>query len=687
MGNDVRAQYRWPSSVRTWARIWARIWACIWASLIIAGMAPLWLGGALAARAQDPASVIVVFDGSGSMAGNIEGVRGSKVVVAREALRRALGKVAPQTRVGLAAFGHRRGDCGDVELLRPLEPLDVARLADALDKVNPRGRGPLTTALREAAKSLPAGPGKRSLVLIHDDADNCQQNVCAAAEELRRAAIVVHVVGLGLRQADAAAMACLPQATGGRFFNARTAEQITANLEEALRLTGGEGEGVERATTAALGSPQLAPAPQSAAVPAEGPPGLYLRALLVPDSEPIGLPLNWTVFSERTGGAVLFAARALNPHVPAKPGHYVVEVRDGAVAAHQEIDVDDRPAAVNIVLNAGTLQVRAQAQKSAAALGDATIWVSEAGQSAEPRRESAPPVAMFRGGEGLLLLPAGRYLVHVEQGLVRAERSVVVPPGSAGRIDIPLNAARLLLSAAGQDAAAGAGDVVVFSVVEDDPDAPKGRREVVRSTGRQADFVVPPGTYYVVARVGSVEARERLAVGPGDVVRRTLTLAGGRLALATKPAGAGWGAEEPISYRVERLDSATPEVIVTSRPAPMLALMSGRYRVVGRLGTVNARAVRDVEVRAGQIQQLVLEPQAGSLKLRLLAGGIPVLGDVVWHIREEAGAAVWSTGQPEPSLVLQAGRYVVRAETRGKRVERTLELRAGEARILEMAAD
>jgi hypothetical protein len=71
----------------------------------------------------------------------------------------------------------------------------------------------------------------------------------------------------------------------------------------------------------------------------------------------------------------------------------------------------------------------------------------------------------------------------------------------------------------------------------------------------------------------------------------------------------------------------------------------------------------------------------------LLAGGIPVLGDVVWHIREEAGAAVWSTGQPEPSLVLQAGRYVVRAETRGKRVERTLELRAGEARILEMAAD
>src|SRR5207253_2219420 len=117
-----------------------------------------------------------------------------------------------------------------------------------------------------------------------------------------------------------------------------------------------------------------------------------------------------------------------------------------------------------------------------------------------------------------------------------SERSIVVPAGSQGRIDVPLNAARLLLSAAGTDSSALA-DTVVFSVVEDDPDAPKGRREVVRSATRQADFVVPPGTYYVVARQGSVEVRERLAVGPGDVMRRTLNLAAGRRALATKPSG------------------------------------------------------------------------------------------------------------------------------------------------------
>src|SRR5262249_48880049 len=158
----------------------------------------------------EPASVIVIFDGSGSMWGNIEGSRQSKLVLAREAVRRALSKITPQTRVGLAAFGHRRGDCNDVELLRAPEPVDVAKIVDPLEKLNPRGRGPLTFALREAAKALTPGSGKNSLILIHDDADNCQLDVCAAAGELRAANIVVHVVGLALRGEDAAKMTCLP---------------------------------------------------------------------------------------------------------------------------------------------------------------------------------------------------------------------------------------------------------------------------------------------------------------------------------------------------------------------------------------------------------------------------------------------------------------------------------------------
>jgi Ca-activated chloride channel family protein len=293
---------------------------------------------------------------------------------------------------------------------------------------------------------------------------------------------------------------------------------------------------------------------------------------------------------------------------------------------------------------------------------------------------------MFKGSEGLLLLPAGRYVVRIEQGLVRAERSVVVPAGSRGRVDVALNAARLLLSVAGHDGSASA-ETIVFSVDEDDPDAPKGRREVARSAARQADFVLPPGTYSVIARQGAAETRERLAVGPGDVVRRTLNVAAGRLALATKAAGGAQLPGELVSYRVERLDSAQPEAIATSRAAPVLVLPGGRYRVEGRYGAMNARTVREVEVKAGQTQQLTLEHQVAALKLRLVANGVPVLADILWDIRDEAGATVWTTGQSEPAATLQAGRYSVRAETRDKRYDRVIELRAGEQRLVELAAD
>ena len=74
-----------------------------------------------------------------------------------------------------------------------------------------------------------------------------------------------------------------------------------------------------------------------------------------------------------------------------------------------------------------------------------------------------------------------------------------------------LDAARLQVFSVGRDGSGGL-EAPVFSVDEDDPDAPKGRREVARSGMRQADFVLPPGTYYVVARQGNIEARERLAL-------------------------------------------------------------------------------------------------------------------------------------------------------------------------------
>ena len=641
-----------------------RLCRCLWAAIALV-LFVLSTNGT-PALAAEPGSLIVIVDGSGSMWGPIEGVRQTKLVLAREALRRGLGKMAPQARVGLALFGHRRGDCSDVEVVRPPEPLDVPNLMSPLEQFNPRGRGPLTLALREAAKSLPRDAGPRTLLLIHDDADNCQPDLCAAAAELKTAGITAHVVGLNVKTEDMAKMVCLPQTTGGRHFNAQNAEQVAAYVEEALLLTASEMGGIETRPASPQGTAIVPPSP----LPASGPPALHLRALAAANTEPLAIPLEWTVTAEARPDVPIFGARAANPTVPVSPGRYVVEVRDGPLSVKQAAEVrDNRPATVTMVLNAGMARIRVPTRKTGEVLADALITVTDA---------NGALMLASRTGETTALLPAGRHVVRAELGLVRAEQTVTIIAGRLIAVDMSLNAARLQLTTAGGLQAP------VFSVFEDDPDAPGGRREVARSAAQPAEFVLPPGTYYVVARQGAVEARERLAVGPGDVVRRTLAVAAGSLALSTKLPALGGGADAYISYTVTRLDNTAQEAITTSRPTPTLLLPSGRYRVEGRYGLMNVKAVRDIEIKTGQTQQLVIEHEAAAVRLRIVGSG-PT--DVSWVIRDQTGKAVWTGAHTEAVANLQAGRYLIGAETRNKRDERSVELRSGEAKLLEFSVD
>ena len=110
-----------------------------------------------------------------------------------------------------------------------------------------------------------------------------------------------------------------------------------------------------------------------------------------------------------------------------------------------------------------------------------------------------------------------------------------------------------------------------------------------------------------------------------------------------------------------RIDNAAQDSVTTSQPSPTLLLPSGRYRVEGRYGLMNVRTARDIEVKAGQTQQLVFEHDAAALRLRVTGSG-PT--DVSWIIRDQAGKAVWTGAHTEAVASLQAGRYVVRAETR-----------------------
>lgn len=656
-----------------------RLCAPLWAFLAMMALPPAASGQTAwgptnvpqpAPASEGPASIIV-FDGSGSMAAPLAQTRLPKVGVAREALAGVLPKVPQGLRLGLVAFGHRRGDCGDVELLRAPASIDAEGMTPQLERLSPRGRGPIALALRTAARALPQDASPRSLILIHDDADNCALDTCAAAIELARAKITVHVVSLNLKPDDRPKMACLPQTTGGRFYNATSTEEVGAAISEALKLAAAD---LAKPTPRKL---SLAGREAAADVPPSAPRGLYLRARLAASTAPLSEALHWLVTPEGEQRIAVLNARVANPYLDLAPGRYKVELRDGAVVARSDVVVGaDKPTVLNLPLEAGIVRVRLAAQSAGLKLPRMLVTVA-ALTGGEPPLGGPPGevISAYQGSEGNMLLPAGNYLVRAEAGLVRAQQVITVEAGKELVVDMPLKGALLQLAAA----TAFEGAPPVFIVLADDPEAPLGQREVARSAERQPEFVLPPGTYTAVMRQGSVEHSERVALGAGDVVQRTLAVAGAQVALSSR-----LGAqpiEDHVSYRLDRLDGPPGAVTTVSRPQPVLLLAAGRYRVEARYGSANASVARDVEVKAGAPQQqIVFEQQAGDVRLRALNAP----GEVFWEVRDGTGRQVWASGQPEPLLTLQAGRYTVVASARDKRAEAVLDVRLGDKRSLDV---
>ncbi len=104
---------------------------------------------------------ILVLDGSGSMWGQIDGK--PKIQIAQEVVGVLLDGWSPNVELGVIAYGHReKGNCGDIETLVTAGPVDASAITTAIGDLNPKGKTPLSDAVRLAAKEL-RSEGRRRL--------------------------------------------------------------------------------------------------------------------------------------------------------------------------------------------------------------------------------------------------------------------------------------------------------------------------------------------------------------------------------------------------------------------------------------------------------------------------------------------------------------------------------------------
>ncbi len=187
---------------------------------------------------QSPGQYMLVLDASGSMWGQIGGK--AKIDIARDAVANMSGSWPASQQLGLMAYGHRsKGDCADIEMLKAPAALDKASFQQAVNALQPKGMTPISASVRMAAEQLKFSERKATVILVSDGEETCHADPCALGQELEKLGVdfTAHVIGFDIQKGSKAhaQLQCLATSTGGKYLDARNAEDLHKAMGDVAR--------------------------------------------------------------------------------------------------------------------------------------------------------------------------------------------------------------------------------------------------------------------------------------------------------------------------------------------------------------------------------------------------------------------------------------------------------------------
>lgn len=198
------------------------------------------------------ADAILVFDGSASMSEiGFDTQAATRIVEARDAMRRAMPEIAPYRRVGLITYGPGANDaCDNINLRFAPMPDAAAAVVAEIEALRPGGLTPLAASVRAAAEVLGYRQRPGLVVLVTDGNETCGGRPCALGRALAAEArdLTVHVIGFRVvvdffswdsPEADTYTQGktvakCLADYTGGMYVSTETVDELAAALRETL---------------------------------------------------------------------------------------------------------------------------------------------------------------------------------------------------------------------------------------------------------------------------------------------------------------------------------------------------------------------------------------------------------------------------------------------------------------------
>lgn len=454
------------------------------------------LATAFAAAAAEPSPLVLVLDASGSMWGQVGGE--AKIVGARRVVGELADGLEDARPLALVAYGHRReGDCADIETVTPLAPLDRGGLQRAVDRLNPKGKTPITAAVEHALAQAPPGA---TVVVVTDGLETCGGDPCGAvrAAKERGADFLLHVVGLDVGDEDVSSLECAAQAGGGLYLPAADAAQLATALEAAVALPPSLPAGA--LVVHALRNGEL----QDVAIqiePAGGGREISARTYARAETNPRTIPL--------ADGR--YRVRAFAVGIEGAPEHvFEIAIADGE-RIERTIDFSTGELALGVTRNG--------------ALSDVSYQLFVPGD----RKRAVATGRTYRSPESnpaRVTIPAGEYevVVHaLELGGRPAHElgRVVVAPGTPATLRHELASGDLLVGAV------RGGELVDATVaVRAEGKSVDASRTYKSASSNPKRFTLAPGDYEVeVAEIRGERRRFTVSVAAGGELARTIDFA------------------------------------------------------------------------------------------------------------------------------------------------------------------
>lgn len=187
-------------------------------------------------------NIQIILDSSASMGETVNGV--VKINAARDAVKDVLDIMPKSYTVSFRLYSHRypqqqkQKSCTDTEVILPFQKFNEdmrATIQNKLSQVRPKGLTPIAYTLKQAVKDFEGMSGENTIILVSDGEETCGGNPFAVANNISSLNIGVKVYVIGFDVESKQQLQGIAQRSGGRYYDADNAEELSTVLKEAVQ--------------------------------------------------------------------------------------------------------------------------------------------------------------------------------------------------------------------------------------------------------------------------------------------------------------------------------------------------------------------------------------------------------------------------------------------------------------------